>query len=256
MEYPSSLGQERTLSIKVKRNRMAERRHLRNGRFPSSGIAWVVGILAAGVFGCAATRSKSQPQNEHPGYLLNSNFSLGGGMTGRMPGVGLHWQTTDGAAHLGWYNLDRQIFLSPPASQRMTCSSTTANPWGTIWQTTPHRSVTPGREYEASVWCRTSGFEDSSFLWGGLRLAIRFMDSEKNVLSESRAPLDICEDHGWRRISVRARAPENASCIQFLIYLRSEAGTVWYDDAEIHAIGEGFRELSDSRIEKRRMSGP
>lgn len=188
----------------------------------------VVVALATIATGCHAPRNDAM--------LMNASFEEGGGADGHNAGVALHWQNTDGKVHARWYEIDRDVARTGHASQRMTYLPGTSDPWGTVWQFTPIGSIEPGRTYEASVWCRVHGITGASASWGGLRLAVRWMNADNRILREDRAPLDRNDDQDWHRIAVTAVAPPEASRLQFLVYLHTEAGTLWYDDAAVRAV--------------------
>jgi len=169
--------------------------------------------------------------------LKNPGLDEPGGPDGANPTVAAGWQNTDGKPHPGWYGIDRKVKRSGAGSQRMSYIPGLSDPWGTIWQFTPAGSAKPGHLYEASVWCRTQGIKGPSKKWGGLRLAVRFFDKKGRCLSEARAPLDWNEDHNWRPVGVRSAAPEGAWRIQIVLFLHTEAGTIWYDDVQVKDLG-------------------
>ncbi len=173
------------------------------------------------------------PGRIRPIHLKNPGFEDFGGVDGWNACIGRFWQNTDGRMHRGWYRVDPMAAHSGRSSQRISYIPGQSDPWGTVWQFTPRNSVRPGGIYGASVWCQVDGFQGPSLAWGGLRLAIRFIDADGNPISEARAPLDSNQPHAWRRIEVEAVAPERANRLQVVLYLHSESGTVWYDDVEV-----------------------
>jgi len=193
----------------------------------SSSILAACLILAAG----GPTARARQEAKEIP--LKNPGFEQGGGADGTNPGVARYWQNTDGKAHPRWYAIDTTIKHSGRASQRLRYIPGVSDPWGIVWQATEPGAVQPGRWYTASVWCRVRGITGPSRAWGGLRLAMRFFGPNWKMLREARAPIDSNEDADWHLIQVTAQAPPGTERIQFIVYLHTEAGTIWYDDARL-----------------------
>jgi len=163
--------------------------------------------------------------------LTNPGFEAPGGVDGKNRGIALHWQNTDGEWHPGWYDLDDNVRHSGKASQRMAYIRGVSDPFGSVWQFTPEGSVTPGRWYRASVWCRTQGIVDR---WGWLRLTVRFMKpGDPTAFGEVHAKKIENEPEDWHQVSVTVRAPPEATRIQFLVCHHTESGIVWFDDAEV-----------------------
>lgn len=194
------------------------------------GLVLILGLAACAHGPEAASGGRALP-------LANPGFESGGGAFGDNPGVARHWQNTDGKPYPGWYAIDRDVFHSGGASQRMTYVPGLSDPHGTVWQFTPEGSVTSGRRYRASVWTRTEGVTGASEKWGWLHLTLRFFggthDSPFPLLGEFKAPPTEHINHDWEEVSVEAVAPEGASFIQILVHLHTEAGTYWYDDASV-----------------------
>ncbi len=194
-----------------------------------------------------AAAAPPEPGSEHIALPLeNPSFDEGGGADGKNPGVARHWQNTDGKSHPRWYAIDTQIKHSGRASQRLEYIPGLSDPWGSVWQATEPGAVNPGRRYRASVWSRVRGITGASRAWGGLRLAIRFFAPGWKMLREARAPLDSNEDADWHEISVTAEAPPGTERIQFIVYLHTEAGTIWYDDASLAELRSA--PVGDSRM--------
>ncbi len=164
--------------------------------------------------------------------LRNPGFEQEAAGENSTPGVAPGWQNTDGRPHREWYALDDQTAYAGRRSQRISFGRG-AKPDLTVWQATPVGSAAPGRTYEASVYTKCKGLKDA---WGGLRLALRFMDADAKVLEEHRAPLAPECASGWRRIYVRATAPRRALRSQIVLFLHSESGTVWYDEATVRLV--------------------
>jgi hypothetical protein len=184
-------------------------------------------VVAAACCLCVSLASASQLAN----LLTNPGFEGAGGVDGKNPGVARHWQNTDGIWHPGWYDIDGYIKHSGKSSQRICYIRGISDPWASVWQFTPEGSVTPGRWYRASVWCRTQGIVDK---WGWLRLTVRFMKpGEPTAFGEVKAERIENEPEDWHRVSVTVQAPEEATRIQFLVSHHTESGIVWYDDAEV-----------------------
>lgn len=186
-------------------------------------ITMVVVLLIGGLTSAAERPLKN--------LLTNPGFEAPGGVDGKNPGIALRWQNTDGKWHPGWYDLDYNIRHSGKASQRMAYIRGISDPFGSVWQFTPERSVTPGRWYRASVWCRTQGIVDK---WGWLRLTVRFMKpGDPTAFGEVHAKKIENEPEDWHQVSVIVQAPPQATRIQFLVCHHTESGIVWFDDAEV-----------------------
>lgn len=199
---------------------------------------WVVLVLILLPFiGCEmpARQSLQTPSAMASRFLKNPGFEEGGGgVDGANPGVGRYWQNTDGKSHPGWYEIDEQVAHSGKRSQRLTYIPGTSDPWGTVWQFTPEGSITPGKRYKASVWCKTENITGASEKWGWLHLAIRWFGPGQKMLGEEiKAERIEPINHDWTKAELSGTAPPGTSYIQMNLYLHTEAGTYWYDDAEI-----------------------
>lgn len=204
----------------------------------------------------------ASPILRSPNLISNGGFESGdGGINGRQAGIGSGWEVICGGPHPEIYTLDSRVKHSGKHSQRMTCDgynyrflkeggycyhlancAEVRHPCPTelglqaIAQTTGKGVVRPGGTYECSAWVKIEGLTQS---WEWFRIGIYWLDHSGKFIRESREDHETSRDnygtHDWKKIRVRAAAPNNAAYAKVYLHHHFVHGTVWYDDVELRA---------------------
>jgi hypothetical protein len=201
-----------------------------------------------------------------PNLIKNGGFEQGdGGWNGKQPGTGKVWECICGGAHPEIYSLDSKVKHSGRFSQRMDSTgyhekwvqegvycyspdesgNEVRHPMGlglgnqAIAQGTQPGSVTPGKNYRLSAWVKIEGVTDK---WEWFRLGIYWLDKDGKFLSETRQDSETGKsdigNHDWKRLTVDATAPANASIAKIYLHHHFTHGTVWYDDVWFGEVSE------------------
>ncbi|MCL6628399.1 MAG: carboxypeptidase regulatory-like domain-containing protein [Armatimonadetes bacterium] len=134
------------------------------------------------------------------------------------------WTPYDVSAPSAFYGVDTSVFRSGSSSLKLT--HTAARNDG-VYQTTAKRSVIPGVQYRARVWCKT---ENVTGL--GARFYMRFKNLDGSQQSAQYWATNLTGTADWQLMEVMATAPAFASRVEVGCYLTG-MGTAWFDDVII-----------------------
>lgn len=114
----------------------------------------------------------------------------------------------------------------------------TGKPQDCSWSTHPSEApeVIPGKEYVFSAWVKAE-----SVAGRGVHLSAAWLPKDSGVPFRTDYSENLVGTTGWRKLSMRVRAPERADRVWLLLKLAG-FGTVSFDDADFREVG-GTRNL-------------
>ena len=154
--------------------------------------------------------------------LMNPGFEV----VSSPPNVHLahFWSTAATPAPIENYAIDEAVFHG--GSHSLKLRQTSGGSSG-VYQMTTKRSVLPGVQYRARVWCKT---QDSSGL--STRFYLRFTSIDGSLKSSQYWATGLTGTAGWRQMEALATSPSYATSMEVGCYIRG-VGTAWFDDVTI-----------------------
>ncbi len=168
-----------------------------------------------------------------PNLIQKGDFEQGASPT--YPGVGLHWETNDAAAH--------------PEIEALSASShggaysqwLKAHPtWdlGAVRQVSGYNSVTAGRTYHVQAWIKTANVQNPA---GWYVFGLWWFNGNERIAgseSESKMPRQETNNYSWRAVSWEVVAPAGANRVAAFLSRHTD-GDAWYDDIFIGEVLAG-----------------
>jgi hypothetical protein len=105
-----------------------------------------------------------------------------------------------------------------------------AKPPGYAWAASEKVKVKAGQEYTLSAWVKSDGTDGESDF-----VCVRWYKDGK-YLDQHGPPVGKGETK-WTEVTATATPPDGATHLDFAVFVRSKAGTVWIDDASVTETG-------------------
>lgn len=207
--------------------------------------ALLLGLIAAGVLGCAAQAAAQAPRRapvtqaptpdpDAPGEmriaLVNADFESTARTTHGAPDG---WLT---AQHAGEPSYTFRLDANAPRTGRHSAriDSIGVQPFGIMYQLLPGAAYVGKRlRFSAEMRTAAAGNDDS---FSGAVLVLQAMQAGAPLAWERMADRPLRGDHPWQRHAVELTLPPGTQQVQVGVMLMGN-GTVWLDDARLAIVG-------------------